>query len=91
MEREDGGDARHHPLRSDELLGRPYERRFDDRPSHPLTRAFKRVVVTDALRRAVPEGGAVSLTIVVTYDDGIDMEFEGEILDLTGIGLALFA
>ncbi len=66
-------------------------RRFDDRPSHPLTRAFKRVVVTDALRRAVPEGGAVSLTVVVTYDDGIDMEFEGEILDLTGIGLALFA
>ena len=30
----------------------PHLRRFDDRPSHPLTRAFKRVVITDALRRA---------------------------------------
>lgn len=66
-------------------------RRFDDRPSHPLTRAFKRVVVTDALRRVVPDGDEVSLTVVVTYDDAIDMEFDGEILDLTGIRLTLFA
>ena len=37
-------------------------RRFDDRPSHPLTRAFKRVVITDALRRA---GTLKSVTLLV--------------------------
>jgi hypothetical protein len=38
-------------------------RRFDDRPSHPLTRAFKRVVVTEALRRL--EGDELTVTVVV--------------------------
>ena len=42
-------------------------RRFDDRPSHPLTRAFKRVVITDALRRVQDAGSAtLTLTLVIT-------------------------
>jgi hypothetical protein len=39
-------------------------RRFDDRPSHPLTRAFKRVVITEPLRRAL-QGGEGQLTITL--------------------------
>ena len=38
-------------------------RRFDDRPSHPLTRAFKRVLITDALRRA---GTVETVTLIVS-------------------------
>jgi hypothetical protein len=46
-------------------------RRFDDRPSHPLTRAFKRVVVTDALRKACDEGEELTITVVVaSAEDG---------------------
>jgi hypothetical protein len=42
-------------------------RRFDDRPSHPLTRAFKRVVITDALRQADgASGGEQTVTLIVT-------------------------
>jgi hypothetical protein len=40
-------------------------RRFDDRPSHPLTRAFKRVVITDALRRALQAG---TTEVTITFD-----------------------
>lgn len=40
-------------------------RRFEDRPSHPLTRVFKRVVITDALRRAL-QTGARQVTIAWT-------------------------
>ena len=39
-------------------------RRFDDRPSHPLTRAFKRVIVTEALRRV--QGDELTVTLIVT-------------------------
>lgn len=43
----------------------PTERRpFDLRPAHQLTPATKRVVVTDALRRALRSGGTLQLTIV---------------------------
>jgi hypothetical protein len=66
-------------------------RRFDDRPSHPLTRAFKRVVITDALRRAVPQGGEVTVTIVATVSDDVADEVDDELLDVTGIGISVFA
>jgi len=41
-------------------------RRFDDRPSHPLTRGYRRVVVTDALKRAMKKGKNLTVTVVVT-------------------------
>lgn len=51
------------------------ERRFDDRRSHPLTRAFKRVIVTEAVRRAASAGEALSVTLLVAGpDDGADQE-----------------
>lgn len=40
-------------------------RRFDTRPSHPLTPAFRRVVVTKALKRAVRQGKTLTITVIV--------------------------
>jgi hypothetical protein len=64
-------------------------RRFDDRPSHPLTRAFKRVVITDALRR-LPPGADVTVTIVVSADPGEAPEREGSLLVLDGLQITTF-
>jgi hypothetical protein len=64
-------------------------RRFDDRPSHPLTRAFKRVLVTDALRKC-SDAGTVSVSIVVTCDpDELSPEHE-PLLDFQGMQLTTF-
>jgi hypothetical protein len=63
-------------------------RRFDDRPSHPLTRAFKRVVVTEALRRH--GAGDLTITVVVSADPA---ELEGRtepLLRFQGMQLATF-
>jgi hypothetical protein len=65
-------------------------RRFDDRPSHPLTRAFKRVVITDALRRALSSSGSeVTVTIAATALAG-EGPGEGPLLDFTGAQIATF-
>lgn len=40
-------------------------RRFDDRPSHPLTPGFRRVVCTDALKRAIKKGQKLTVTVIV--------------------------
>jgi hypothetical protein len=67
-------------------------RRFDDRPSHPLTKAFKRVVVTDALKRVAGEGGPVRVmvTAIAAADPAEDMGFDGDLLDVGGLQLATF-
>jgi hypothetical protein len=65
-------------------------RRFDDRPSHPLTRAFKRVTVTDALRRATAESESVTITLVAVADPNADVEFDGPLLDFEGLQLTTF-
>lgn len=64
-------------------------RRFDDRPSHPLTRAFKRVVVTDALRRCLdrPE---LTITVIASCHPDAVMPEEGPLLDLQGLQLTTF-
>jgi hypothetical protein len=66
-------------------------RRFDDRPSHPLTRAFRRVVVTEALRRTLAETAEVSITIIVTARADEDLEHDGPLLDLAGLQISCFA
>ena len=65
-------------------------RRFDDRPSHPLTRAFKRVVITDALRRALQTGTTrVTITVdVVAPADGAPAN--EPLLDLQGLQITTF-
>ena len=67
-------------------------RRFDDRPSHPLTRAFKRVVVTDALRRVA---GAGELTITIVAEASPSQTEEGAhpdpLLSFEGLQLTTFA
>ena|SRR5436190_11517303 len=65
-------------------------RRFDDRPSHPLTRAFKRVIVTDALQRATAGGDQLTITVIAVEDPNADLEYEGPLLDLEGMQLTTF-
>lgn len=66
------------------------QRRFDDRPSHPLTKAFKRVVVTDALRRAIESGKKLSVTLVVFADAESDDVDGDRLLDFQGMQLVTF-
>ena len=65
-------------------------RRFDDRPSHPLTRAFKRVLVTDAVRRVA---GADELTITVVATAAPDEEPDDAqpLLSFEGLQLTIFS
>lgn len=50
-------------------------RRFDTRPSHPLTRAFRRVIVTEALRTAIEAGRELTITFLAGADaDKNDIE-----------------
>lgn len=44
--------------------------RFDVRRSHPLTPAFKRVVVTDGLRAALEQGNKIAISIAVADELG---------------------
>lgn len=64
-------------------------RRFDDRPSHPLTRAFKRIVVTDALRRCLDQA-ELTITVIASCDPDAVMPEEGPLLDLQGLQLTTF-
>ena len=62
------------------------QRRFDTRPSHPLTRAFKRIDVTQALKRVINDN-ADELTITV-FVAAENVEFEGKhLLDIQGMQL----
>lgn len=63
--------------------------RFDDRPSHPLTRAFKRVVVTDALRRCLDEP-QLRITVVASSAPDSELPEEGPLFDLYGMQLTTF-
>lgn len=45
-------------------------RAFDKRPTHPLTPATKRVVITDALRQAANQAKEITIAIVPAYLDG---------------------
>jgi len=64
-------------------------RRFDDRPSHPLTRAFKRVVITDALRRVLDTGRAsVTFTFLITAL--ADEPMDKALFDCQGAQIATF-
>jgi hypothetical protein len=65
-------------------------RRFDDRPTSPLTPAFRRVVVTDALRRCVPASGSLTVTIL-TVADADETQIHGRfLLDCRGIQVTTF-
>jgi hypothetical protein len=64
-------------------------RRFDDRPSHPLTRAFKRVIVTDALRRCQDQP-EVTITVIASCDPDATIPEEGPLLDFEGLQLTTF-
>lgn len=65
-------------------------RRFDDRPSHPLTRAFRRVIITDSLRRAVQEGDEVTITVISATSAEADEIKGDQLLDFEGLRLVTF-
>jgi hypothetical protein len=71
----------------------PYVRRFDDRPSHPLTRAFKRVTVTEALLR-VADAEELTITVVVNIspedEEAEAQQSRGPILSFKGLQLTTF-
>jgi hypothetical protein len=64
-------------------------RRFDDRPSHPLTRAFKRVVVTDAVLRH-RDAAELTITVVVTADPEEMAGRSETLLNFRGAQLTMF-
>jgi hypothetical protein len=64
-------------------------RRFDDRPSHPLTRAFKRVIVTDALRRIL-DGGNREVTVTFVLLTAGPVSAGEALLDYQGLQIATF-
>ena len=66
-------------------------RRFDMRRTHPLTKAFKRVDVTDALKKAVEFGDDLEITIVAETGDSEALEeVEGPLLSCSGMQLVTF-
>ena len=65
-------------------------RRFDDRPSHPLTPGFRRVVVTEALRAAVSKGKRLTITLVACTTANKN-EIEGDyLLETSGLQLVAY-
>lgn len=66
-----------------------YVRRFDDRPSPPLTRAFKRVVVTEAVRRLSDEE-KLTVTVIATAAPDAESDYEGSLLSFQGLQLTTF-
>jgi hypothetical protein len=64
--------------------------RFDDRPSHPLTPAFKRVIVTEALRR-VQSAGQDDVTVTVMCFPEPKVEVPDPLLEFSGMQLSVFS
>jgi hypothetical protein len=67
----------------------PHINRFDDRPSHPLTPGFKRVVVTDAMRRCLASD-ELTITVIVSTDPEAAIEGDGPLLDIQGMQISAF-
>jgi len=70
--------------------------RFDLRRSHPLTAAFKRVTVTEALRRALSDSDTLAITVVAADEDGTrpraaDDPGKPRLLACKGLQLVTFA
>ena len=67
------------------------QRRFDIRRSHPLTKAFKRIDVTDALRAAAATDEYIDVTLVAaTADDESLKDVEGPLFSCSGMQLVTF-
>jgi hypothetical protein len=65
-------------------------RRFDDRPSHPLTPAFRRVVITSALRNAIAAGKQLRITFLAGTP-AERRDFEGKyLMEFTGFQIVTF-
>jgi len=67
-----------------------HHNRFDDRPTHPLTPAFKRVIVTDAIRKVQAAGQTeLAITVVCFTEPGLESESE-PLLEFGGMQLSFF-
>ncbi len=66
-------------------------RRFDQRPSHPMTKAFRRVIVTRALKIAVAADPEMTITVVVRTQAPWAPKDGKRLFSCGGLQLATFA
>ena len=64
-------------------------RRFDNRPSHPLTPAFRRVDITEALRNVCNESRELLVTLVAGCSN--EECNSGDLLEFSGMQITTFA
>jgi tyrosinase len=61
-------------------------RRYDPRPSHPLTSAKKVVIATDAVKRAIEQNNTATVTVVPIVEplpyEGIDRKYTEDVLQI---------
>jgi hypothetical protein len=62
-------------------------RRFDDRRSHPLTPSFRRVLVTEALRKAVSQGKKLTVTLIASCAESKSVVPGRKLLECSGVQL----
>ena len=66
--------------------------RFDPRRSHPLTHAFKRIVVTEPLREALSESDLLQITIVASDgNDDVAEDGDPQLFVCQGLQVVTFA
>lgn len=76
--------------------------RFDSRRSHPLTKAFKRVTVTEGLRAALADRETLEITILVADGEGMRTKKQlkkakdegsdpAKLLSISGLQIVTFA
>ncbi len=78
-----GGDGHCHDVVSG--------RRFDTRPSHPMTKAFRRVIVTRALSIAVEQSDKLRISIITRTQEDWEPDEDQRLLSCQGLQLATFA
>ena len=65
-------------------------RRFDDRPSHPLTPAFRRIIVTDALRKAAKSSDTLTITLLISSSGEAKKKNGKKLFDFVSAQLVTF-
>ncbi len=65
-------------------------RRFDDRPSHPLTPGFRRLIITKPLRKTCRKSDDLTITIVACSATDENAEQAKRLIDIGGLQISTF-
>ncbi len=69
-------------------------RKYDPRPAHPLTRAKKVVIATDAVKREIEQGNEVTVTVVPIIEplpyDNVDSKYVEDPVDIGYIRIVTY-